>query len=115
MRLKYSELIEVFEEGRGCPKSILNGFLESRGAQVIGATTLTGKAYSAKLKLSDNTLQALRENHGNELEQWWIDTFGYDFERLTESEARYLARANDAHSIAARIVEARRKRDRGIS
>ena len=95
--------------------SPIKGFLESRGAQVIGATTLTGKAYSAKLKLSTDTLLTLREKHGNELEQWWIDTFGYGFERLTESEARYLARADDAHSIAARIIAARRQRDRDIS
>jgi hypothetical protein len=101
--------------GQGGTLANLKGFLESRGAQVIGATTLTGKAYSAKLKLRNDALQTLREKHGNEFEEWWIDTFGYGFERLTESEARYLTRADDAHSIAARIVAARRKRDRGIS
>ncbi len=101
--------------GQGGTLANLKGFVESYGARVIGATTLTGKAYSAKLKLSDETLQALRKKHGTELEQWWIDTFGYGFERLTESEARYLARADDAHTVSARIVEARRKRDTRIS
>lgn len=101
--------------GQGGTLANLKGFLENCGAQVIGATTLIGKAYSAKLKLNDATLQTLKEKHGNELERWWIDTFGYSFEKLTESEARYLTRADDVDSITARIVAARRKRDRGIS
>lgn len=101
--------------GQGGTLANLKGFVESHGAKVIGATALTGKAYSAKLKLSDAALQALREKHGRELEQWWIDTFGYGFERLTESEARYLTRADDAHAISARIVAARRKGTTGIS
>jgi hypothetical protein len=101
--------------GQGGTLANLKGFVESHGARVIGATTLTGKAYSAKLALSEETLQALREKYGSELEQWWIDTFGYGFERLTESEARYLSRSDDAHTVSTRIVAARRKRDSGIS
>jgi hypothetical protein len=88
----------------------LRGFVESRGATVIGGTTLTGKAFSAKLKLKAETLAALQGKHGDALERWWIDSFGYGFERLTESEARYLTRADDAHTISTRITEARRKR-----
>jgi hypoxanthine phosphoribosyltransferase len=95
--------------GQGGTLANLKGFVESHRAKVVGATTLTGKAYSAKLKLTAETLQALRRKHGNELEQWWIATFGYSFERLTESEARYLTRADDAHAISARIVAAVRK------
>jgi hypoxanthine phosphoribosyltransferase len=97
--------------GQGGTLANLKGFVESCGAKVVGATTLTGKAYSAKLNLTEETLQALRRKHGNELEQWWAATFGYGFERLTESEARYLTRSDDAHAISARIVAARRKGD----
>ena len=28
--------------------------------------------------------------HLKELEQWWQEQFGYDFAKLTESEARYI-------------------------
>lgn len=97
--------------GQGGTLANLRGFLETRGAQVIGATTLTGKAYSAKLRLSDETLQNLRGKYGSELEQWWVATFGYGFERLTESEARYLIRADDADTITTRIVAAGGGRD----
>src|SRR5262249_43325966 len=66
------------------------------------------QGYSAKLTLSEETLRGLKGKHGTELEQWWVAAFGYGFERLTESEARYLTRADDAHSISARIVAAAR-------
>ena len=97
--------------GQGGTLANLKGYIESHGAKTLGATALTGKAYSAKLRLSPETLQALRDKHGTELEQWWNATFGYSFERLTESEARYLTRADNAHAISARIVAATRKRD----
>jgi adenine/guanine phosphoribosyltransferase-like PRPP-binding protein len=92
--------------GQGGTLANLKGYVESAGAKVLGATVLTGKAYSAKLRLSEETLQMLRAKYGNELEQWWLATFGYGFERLTESEARYLSRAGDADSITTRIVAA---------
>lgn len=95
--------------GQGGTLANLRGFVESRGAKVLGATSLTGKGYSAKLRLTKETLQGLKGKHGTELEQWWVAAFGYGFERLTESEARYLTRADDAHSISARIVAAARK------
>jgi hypothetical protein len=95
--------------GQGGTLANLRGFVESRGAKVLGATSLTGKGYSAKLSLSEETLRGLKGKHGTELEQWWVAAFGYGFERLTESEARYLTRADDAHSISARIVAAARK------
>lgn len=94
--------------GQGGTLANLKGF---EGGIVIGATALTGKAYSAKLRLSEETLQGLREKHGTELEKWWVDTFGYSFEELTESEARYLRRADDADVISKRIVAARGKGD----
>jgi len=97
--------------GQGGTLANLKGFVESQGATAIGATALTGKAYSAKLKLEEETLKTLRAKHGTELEQWWIDAFGYGFERLTESEARYLIRADDADAISERIAAASTKRD----
>lgn len=97
--------------GQGGTLANLKGLLESRGASVIGATTLTGKAYSAKLNLTEETLQNLRSKYGTELEEWWLATFGYGFERLTESEARYLIRADDAHTLTTRIVAAERSGD----
>jgi len=98
--------------GQGGTLANLRGHLESNGGHALGAVTLTGKAYSADLRLEQNTLKALREKHGEKLEEWWIAAFGYGFERLTESEARYLTRSDDADAASARIVAARRTGDR---
>lgn len=97
--------------GQGGTLANLKGFVENNGARVIGATALTGKAYSAKLRLSEETLRRLREKHGTELEKWWAATFGYGFERLTESEARYLFRADNADVISERVIAARGEGD----
>jgi hypothetical protein len=69
---------------------------------------LTGKQCSAKLALSSDTLTKLRDQYSEtNLEPWWIETFGYGFEKLTESEARYLTRAKDVNAIRDRVTEAR--------
>jgi len=93
--------------GQGGTLTNLKGHVETNGGKVLGAVVLCGKAYSAQLRLSGATLDLLRQKHGPELEEWWIATFGYSFERLTESEARYLERARDADTIRARLASAR--------
>lgn len=93
--------------GQGGTLANLKGHLEANGGRAIFATTLTGKPYSAKLALSQDTLEQLRKKHGAALEQWWGKEFGYGFDRLTESEARYLVNSPDADTIRNRLVEAK--------
>jgi len=93
--------------GQGGTLANLKGYIESKGGKVVLATTLTGKSYSAKLAPSTETIHRLRQKHGNELENWWRQTFGYGFDQLTESEARYLERSDDALSIRDRLIAAR--------
>lgn len=92
--------------GQGGTLANLRGFLTEGGGSVVGAVTLTGKNYSAIPALEPVTLQHLRKKHGPELETWWHETFGYGLESLTESEARYLLRAEDFDTIRTRILAA---------
>lgn len=92
--------------GQGGTLANLKGYIERNGGNVILATALTGKPFSAKLALSNETLAQLRTKHGKELEQWWHDRFGYGFDLLTESEARYLLRTPDADAVRAGILAA---------
>jgi hypothetical protein len=85
----------------------LRGFLLQAGGTPVGAATLTGKVYSAKIALQTDTLEQLRRKYGSELENWWQQIFGYEFDRLTQSEGRYLLRAEDADTVRTRISEAR--------
>jgi hypothetical protein len=91
--------------GQGGTFANLVGHIESNGGRVLGLTALTGRDYSAKLALSGRMLAELRVKHG-ELEEWWREHFGFGFEALTESEARYLLRAEDADVIRSRLAAA---------
>ncbi len=93
--------------GQGGTVANLKGFVEARGGRVIGITTLTGRSYSAKLAPEPLLIRAVRDKHGNDLETWWQQEFGYGFDCLTQSEARYLERSPDADTIRKRVVEAR--------
>ena len=93
--------------GQGGKLANLKGYIESKGGKVVLATTLTGKSYSAKPAPSIETIHRLRQKHGNELESWWHQTFGYGYDQLTESDARYLERSDDALSIRDRLIAAR--------
>jgi len=92
--------------GQGGTLANLRGYLIHGGGRVLGATTLTGRADSATLALQPDTLAALREKHGEQIENWWQGVFGYRFDCLTESEARYLFRVEDADTIRAQLTEA---------
>jgi hypothetical protein len=92
--------------GQGGTLANLRGYITHNGGFVRGAVTLTGRPYSAKLRLQSETLEALKVKHGKEIENWWLENCGYGFEGLTESEARYLVRAEDAHTIRAKLAAA---------
>ena len=92
--------------GMGGTLANLRGHVEFHGGNVLGAIVLTGKPYSARLRLAPERLQELRSKHGDSLEAWWQDRFGHAFDALTESEARYLAKTPDADTIRTRIAQA---------
>jgi hypothetical protein len=52
-------------------------------------------------------IEGSRAKHGQDFEEWWKERFGYGFDCLTHSEARYLERAEDADAIRERFLEAR--------
>jgi hypothetical protein len=84
----------------------LIGYVEAAGGHALGATVLTGKPYSAKLSPDRTQIEALRSKHGRDLENWWRERFGFGFDCLTRSEARYLENSPDAQAIRDRLVEA---------
>ncbi len=91
--------------GQGGTLANLRGHIEAQGCIVIGASVLTGKPFSAKIALDADMLQLLRSHHAN-LEPWWQERFGFGFECLTQSEARYLVKSADADTIRDRILAA---------
>jgi phosphoribosyl transferase-like protein len=92
--------------GQGGTLANVIGLLRSCGGNVLGATVLTGKAHSAKLAPDDASVGALRHKHGHGLEDWWRAAFGFGFDCLTRSEARYLEKSPDADTIGNRLAAA---------
>ncbi|HVR80721.1 MAG TPA: hypothetical protein VHF02_01305 [Luteimonas sp.] len=92
--------------GMGGTLANLRGYLLARDGKVLAAVALTGKPYSARLTLTEGTLNQLRKTHGADLERWWKARFAHAFDALTESEARYLARTPDADTLRDRIIAA---------
>ncbi len=93
--------------GQGGTLANLAGFIRGQGGEIVGATVLTGKPYSAKLAPDGAQIRALRAKHGVQLEEWWRQRFGFGFECLTRSEARYLENTADADTIRSRVAAAR--------
>jgi len=92
--------------GQGGTLANLRGIIEAEGGHVIAATALTGKSHSAALAPTAEQIALLRAKHGKELEIWWNERFGHGFDCLTQSEARYLERTQDADTVRNRIAEA---------
>ena len=90
--------------GQGATLANLRGHVLAAGGRVPGITSLTGKAVSVTLALRPATLAELRQTHGNDLENWWRQVFGFGFEYLTESEARYLIPRSDADRVREEIL-----------
>lgn len=88
--------------GQGGTIANLRGHIHAHGGYVVGATSLTGKTYSARLVPTVEQLIALRCKHG-QIEHWWRQRFGFGFDCLTASEARYLVQTPTAERIVERI------------
>jgi hypothetical protein len=93
--------------GQGGTLANLRGYVHQQGGTVTGAIVLAGKQHSSRLRLGNETLKRLRGKHGNQLEEWWLSTFGYGLDRLTDSEAAYLCRSDSFNVIATRLATAR--------
>ncbi|RKZ35495.1 MAG: hypothetical protein DRQ49_19350 [Gammaproteobacteria bacterium] len=88
----------------------LRGYIEGKGGQVIMATALTGHPGAASINITSKMLRKLQEKHGNELDIWWKEQFGFGIESLTQGEAGHLAKAPTLDAIRDRIAEARFKK-----
>ncbi|HEX3886945.1 MAG TPA: phosphoribosyltransferase [Phenylobacterium sp.] len=92
--------------GLGGTLANLKGHIETSGAEVIAMTTLTESRHARLIALRQDTLNVLRERHGDELEIFWRQQFGHGLECLTEIEASQLAREPSVDAIRDRLAQA---------
>ncbi|MFP5518067.1 MAG: phosphoribosyltransferase [Alphaproteobacteria bacterium] len=92
--------------GLGGTLANLKGHIEVNGGRVVGATCLTESVGSHVLALTETTLEALRRQHGKELEEFWVEEVGHALECLTEAEGGYLRRSATLDRIRNQMAKA---------
>ncbi len=97
---------------QGGTMAALASHIRQHGGTVVGTFALTGKQYSATLRLSPETLKTLRERYGD-IESEFRAATGRGLDALTESEGRYLAKHGTPDAVRARIVAEGHARGRG--
>jgi hypothetical protein len=91
--------------GLGGTLANLKGFLESHGGRVAAMTTLTESRDARHIALQTDTLEMLRGQHGEELENLWREQFGHGLDCLTDVEARVLCREPTVDAIRNRLAQ----------
>jgi len=71
----------------------LEAHLRAQGAVIAGVVALTGKLYSAPLRLEADMLRQLEERFDDDFKAKFRARTGYGFSELTQSEGRALAHA----------------------
>lgn len=94
---------------QGGTLAALASHIRQNGGRVVGSFALTGKLYSATLRLSPETLSELRARYGD-VEQEFREATGRGFDALTESEGRYLAKHDAPDAVRDRILAERHAR-----
>jgi len=92
--------------GFGGTLANLRGYIEANGGHVIGMTTLTETGGGQQIAVRPQTLFVLQQTHGQELERFWTELFGYGLACLTDIEAGYLSRVESVAAIQNRMAQA---------
>ncbi len=101
--------------GLGGTLANLKGYVEARGAEVVGITTLTESRDARKISLQSSTLAMLWAKHGEVLNIFWRTRFGYSIDCLTEVEDQILCREHSVNAIEDRLAKgAIEARSRGV-
>jgi hypothetical protein len=92
--------------GFGGTLADLRGHVEAQGGRVIAMTTLSQTREAQTIAVRPETLNVLNTAHGQVLEHFWQDHFGYGLDGLTNIEAGFLARQPSFDVIRDGLAEA---------
>jgi hypothetical protein len=85
----------------------LRGYIENRGGHVIGAAVMVAHQGSLNMAIKPEMIKAIEAKHGNTMNDFWKETFGYGIDKLTQGEAGHLRKARSVDEIRDRIAAAR--------
>ncbi len=85
----------------------LRGYVEHRGGHVVGAAVMTAHPGVLDLPVNPKMLANIEKKHGQAMNDYWKEEFGYGIEQLTQGEAGHLKAAASVDAIRDRIFAAR--------
>lgn len=85
----------------------LRGHIEAAGGRVVLASALTGHETTADIGLRPDMRESLIAKHGQALDDYLNETFGFGIDALTQGEAGHLRAAPSLDVIRDRLTEAR--------
>ncbi len=85
----------------------LRGYVENRGGKVIGASVMVARHGAVNMVVRPGTLTAIKQKHGEAINKFWKETFGYGISQLTQAEAKIISKSASIDSIRDQIISAR--------
>lgn len=85
----------------------LRGYVENRGGKVMGASVMVARHGAENMVVRPKTLIAIKEKHGEAINDFWKEEFGYGIEKLTQAEAGLVRKSASIDDIRIRILHAR--------
>ena len=85
----------------------LRGYIKNRGGIVLGAAVMTAHEGSLNLQVTPKMIEKITAKHGQAMNEFWIEEFGYGIDQLTQGEAGHLRAASSVGSLRDRIAAAR--------
>lgn len=85
----------------------LRGYIENRGGKVVGASVMVARHGAGNMVVRPGTLTAIKQKHGEAINNFWKETFGYGIEKLTQAEAGLIKKSASIDDIRIRILHAR--------
>lgn len=85
----------------------LRGYVENRGGKVMGAAVMVARHGAGNMVVRPGILTAIKQKHGEAINDFWKETFGYEIERLTQAEAGLIRKSASVDDIRVRILHAR--------
>ncbi|WP_156471637.1 LPD7 domain-containing protein, partial [Snodgrassella sp. CFCC 13594] len=85
----------------------LKGFIENRGGQVMGSAVMTAHESALNIVIQSDRIEAIRQKHGDGMDNLFKQEFGYGVDRLTQGESGHIRKAASVDFVRDRIIEAR--------
>ena len=85
----------------------LRGYIENRGGKVLAAAAMTAHQGALDMAVKPAMLAGITAKHGEAMNDFWKETYGYGIDHLTQGEAGHLKAAQSVDALRNRLAEAR--------